>query len=184
MKEVHILLAGFVVETRRNAEEEALTDVICPDQPIGLACTMLGTASPTGARTITSARLVLVSAHALRATIRRKSAVGLTFLDFALAGLLRQTVDLCNLKLLSSVQRLAVFLLEMVDEPEMVPARFVLPYEKRFIAAKIGCSQENLSRAFAALRQVGVESKNGIVVIKDPGTLNTFAGLPAMPTPA
>jgi CRP/FNR family transcriptional activator FtrB len=115
---------------------------------------MLGTASPTGARTITSSRLVLISAHELRATIRRKPAVGLAFLDLALAGLPRQTVDLCNLKLPSSVQRLALFLLEMV------PARFVLPYEKRFIAAKIGCSQENLSRAFAALRQVGVETKN------------------------
>ena len=40
----------------------------------------------------------------------------------------------------------------------MNPARFVLPYEKCFIAAKIGCSQENLSRAFVTLRQVGVES--------------------------
>jgi hypothetical protein len=75
-----------------------------------------------------------------------------------------------------SVQREALFLLEMVDEPGMVPARFVLPYEKRFIAAKRGSSQENLSRAFAALRQVGVKSKNGIVVIKDPGTLSAFAG--------
>ena len=61
----------------------------------------------------------------------------------------------------------------------MRPARFVLPYEKRFLAAKIGCTQENLSRAFAALRLVGVESLRGAVVISDVVALWTFARLPA-----
>ncbi len=58
------------------------------------------------------------------------------------------------MKLRSSVQRLAAFLLGLVEDPEMNPARFVLPYEKRFLAARIGCTQENLSRAFAALRRL------------------------------
>jgi len=86
-------------------------------------------------------------------------------------------IELRNLKLRSSVQRLAAHLLGLVGNSETNPARFVLPYEKRFLAAKIGCSQENLSRAFAALRRVGVETKSSLVVIKDVAALQTFARL-------
>jgi hypothetical protein len=66
-------------------------------QPIGLACTMLGTAPPTGAQTITSSRLGPRLGARVACYDRPNPAVGLTFLDFALAGLPWQTVDLCNL---------------------------------------------------------------------------------------
>jgi hypothetical protein len=83
------------------------------------------------------------------------------------------------MKLRSSAQRLAAFLLRLADGTDVRPARFVLPYEKRFLAAKIGCTQENLSRAFAALRSVGVDSLRGAVVISDVEALRTFARLPS-----
>ena len=82
------------------------------------------------------------------------------------------------MKLRSSAQRLAAFLLRLAEDTDVRPARFVLPYEKRFLAAKIGCTQENLSRAFAALRPLGVESQRGAVVISDVEALRTFARLP------
>ena len=100
------------------------------------------------------------------------------FLDHALASMREQTLELCQMKLRSSVQRLAGFLLGLVEDPEMNPAQFVLPYEKRFLAARIGCTQENLSRAFAALRRLGVETQRGIVVLRDVPALRAFAGLP------
>jgi CRP-like cAMP-binding protein len=177
MAELNILLAGFLAETQGKNGEDALTDVIGPVRPIGFAPAMLGTASPTGARTITSARLIIIPAADLRAMIRAKPALALPFLDHALAGMREQTLELCSMKLRSSVQRLAGYLLGLVEDPEMSPARFVLPYEKRFLAARIGCTQENLSRAFAALRTRGVETQQGVVVLRDVPGLRAFAGL-------
>jgi CRP-like cAMP-binding protein len=177
MAELNILLAGFLAETQGKSGEDALTDVIGPVRPIGFAPAMLGTASPTGARTITSARLIIIPAADLRAMIRAKPALALPFLDHALAGMREQTLELCSMKLRSSVQRLAGYLLGLVEDPEMSPARFVLPYEKRFLAARIGCTQENLSRAFAALRTRGVETQQGVVVLRDVPGLRAFAGL-------
>ena len=98
--------------------------------------------------------------------IREEPELG-PFLDHALVSVREQTLELCQMKLRSSVQRLAAFLLGLVEDPAMNPARFVLPYEKRFLAARIGCTQENLSRAFAALRRLGVETQRGIVVLRD-----------------
>jgi hypothetical protein len=50
------------------------------------------------------------------------------------------------------VRRLALFLLGQIKNPETQPAQFALPYGSLYLAAKIGCTQENLSRAFANLR--------------------------------
>ncbi len=177
LEDLNILLAGLVTETHVQAGAAAPTDVIAPVRPLGFAAAMLGVASPTGARTITSARLVVIPAPVLRGMIRTRPALALPFLDHALGALCAQTQDLCELKLRSAVQRLAAFLLGLVEDPELSPARFVLPYEKRFLAARIGCSQENLSRAFAALRRLGVETQRGVVVLRDVPRLRAFAGL-------
>jgi CRP/FNR family transcriptional regulator, transcriptional activator FtrB len=177
LAELNILLSGFVAETHGRNDENAITDVIGPVGPIGFASAMLGTASPTGARTITSARIIVIPAAELRAMIRAKPALALSFLDHALAGICKQTLELCSMKLQSSVQRLAGFLLGLVDDPDISPARFVLPFEKRFLAAKIGCTKENLSRAFAALHSHGVETQQGVVVLRNVPGLRAFAGL-------
>ena len=176
LAELNILLSGFVAETHGGNDENAITDVIGPVGPIGFASAMLGKASPTGARTITSTRIIVIPAAELRAMIRAKPALALPFLDHALAGMRKQTLELCSMKLQSSVQRLAGFLLGLVDDPDISPARFVLPFEKRFLAAKIGCTKENLSRAFAALHSHGVETQQGVVVLRDVPRLRSFAG--------
>jgi CRP/FNR family transcriptional regulator, transcriptional activator FtrB len=176
LAEFNILLSGFVAETHGRNDENAITDVIGPVGPIGFASAMLGTASPTGARTITSTRIIVIPAAELRAMIWAKPALALPFLDHALAGMREQTLELCSMKLQSSVQRLAGFLLGLVDDPDISPARFVLPFEKRFLAAKIGCTKENLSRAFAALHSHGVETQQGVVVLRDVPRLRSFAG--------
>jgi len=175
--DLHIVLSGFVGETHGRNGETAIADVIGPGRPVGFAAAMLGAASPTGAKTITAARLVILPAAELRSMIRARPALAFPFFDHALAATREQTVELCAMKLRSSVQRLAAFLLGLVDDPTASPARFVLPYEKRFLAAKIGCTQENLSRAFAALRHHGVETQQGVVVLRDVPGLWAFAGL-------
>ena len=126
LAELNILLAGFVAETHGRTDEDAITDVIGPVGPIGFASAMLGAASPTGARTITSARIIVIPAAELRAMIRAKPALALPFLDHALAGMRAQTLELCAMKLRSSVQRLAGVLLGLVkdfgDQPGPVHA--------------------------------------------------------------
>jgi CRP/FNR family transcriptional activator FtrB len=176
LEELNILVSGFVAETRGRPGGDAFTDVIGPTRPLGFAAAMRGTDSPNGARTMTSVRLVVIPAKELRAVVREKPDLALPFLDHALVALHEQGLELRNMKLRSSVQRLADYLLGLAGDAETNPARFVLPYEKRFLAAKIGCSQENLSRAFAALRKLGVETKSSLVVIKDVAALRAFAG--------
>ena len=180
--ELNVLIAGYVVATQVQPDEvELLTDVLAPVTPLCLSAAALGRPAVVGIRTVTSARLVVVPAAELRALIRTEPSLSLPLLNHALGSLDDSTREACQLKLRSSAQRLAAYLLRLVPETEMVPPRFVLPYEKRLLAAKIGCSQENLSRAFAALRQFGVETQRGVVVLKDLERLQTFAKLSPRP---
>ena len=88
------------------------------------------------------------------------------------------TIECQELKLRPSAQRLARYLAVLAEGIELNPARFMLPFEKRFLAGKIGCSQETLSRAFAQLRSHGVKtSARGAVFIQDTEKLRAYAEL-------
>jgi CRP-like cAMP-binding protein len=172
------LLAGFVLKTCVWSNEQVPVDVISPVKPVGFASAMLECASPMSAKTITSARLIIIPAHTLRTMIRARGGPVLKFFDHALARLVEQQSEICNLKLRTATQRLAIFLLGQIDQPEMQSARLTLPYERSHLAAKIGCSQEHLSRAFGVLRTVGVVTERGVLIVRDVSALRTFAGLP------
>ena len=179
LDELTFLLSGRAVAVSSHPSGgEALTDVLLPVQPLCLSAVLLGQPAPFGARTVTSARLIILPAAELLAMVRSEPALALPFLDHALIEIQQLTLTICDLKLRSSPQRLAEYLLGLVDASELTPARFVLPFEKRLLAARIGCSQENLSRAFAALRRFGVQTQRGAVVLPDVASLKAFCGLP------
>jgi CRP/FNR family transcriptional activator FtrB len=178
LEHLHILISGFVamMHAARGKEDVAI-DVVGPPAPLCLASAILGLPTAAGARTVSAARLVLVPVSEVIAMLSNEQGMGAAILDFALHDLHSLTTELSDLKTRSSIQRLASFLLGRVTEGDVNPGRFVLPYEKRFVAAKIGCSQENLSRAFAALRRVGVETKGSVVVLRDVSALRALAGI-------
>jgi CRP/FNR family transcriptional regulator, transcriptional activator FtrB len=180
LSELHLLLAGQVGATSPHAGDiDALVDVLLPVRPLCLPAVLLGLPAPTGAQTLTSGRLVTLSADRLRKIVGNDPGSAQPFLDYALREVQEQALAINALKLRSSSQRLAEYLLGLVRDTGENPARFVLPFEKRLLAARIGCSQENLSRAFAALRRFGVETQRGVVIVRDVQGLRTFASAPS-----
>ncbi len=83
--------------------------------------------------------------------------------------------QVCDLKLRTTAQRLGCYLLDLAGERDENIANFRLPFDKRLLAARLGCRQENLSRAFAALREVGVETHGSRVILHDIRRLHDYA---------
>lgn len=75
-----------------------------------------------------------------------------------------------SLKSHSADQRLARFLLSLCPT-EAEHRRFRLPYDKRLIAARLGVTQETLSRAFARLREFGVRTETREVFVESASRL-------------
>ncbi|OJW26798.1 MAG: hypothetical protein BGO51_03100 [Rhodospirillales bacterium 69-11] len=172
---LHILLSGFAVETQERLGRSVATDVVGPFCPIQLAQTLAGTPAKTRVKTITSARIVLLQALELRSLVQQQEELLRTMFTHTLRAVEFTAEQLRHIKLTSAVQRLAQFLLARMDLSAGPPGRIILPYEKRYLAGKLGCSQETLSRAFAALRKLGVASKGSVVVVKDAVSLEGLA---------
>jgi CRP/FNR family transcriptional activator FtrB len=177
LEELNILVSGYAITTRSRLDGDAAVGVVEPVRPVALPAALHGGPAPMGAHTVTSARLIVIAAPELRAMIRTVPVLRSSFFDHAIDDLQEVTRENCQLKLLTSTQRLAGYLLSLVTEPEVSPARFVLPFEKRFLAAKLGCSPIHLSRAFADLQSIGVNTRAGAVVIQEVATLREYAGL-------
>jgi CRP-like cAMP-binding protein len=175
LQELTILTTGFATDTIDESSGEAFTDVRSPITLIGFASALLGVPASAGAKTISSSRLIIIPATPLRQMIQARPQLGLALLEHTLGAGQQLSKELTQLKLRSSAQRLAGFLLGLVVDPDTTPAQFILPFEKQFLAAKIGCSQENLSRAFASLRRVGVETERSFVILRDIVALKAFA---------
>ena len=80
-----------------------------------------------------------------------------------------------DLKLRTAAQRLGCYLLARVKDGEARRADFRLPFDKGLLAARLGCRQENLSRAFATLRAYGVETHGSRVILHDIPRLKALA---------
>lgn len=94
-------------------------------------------------------------------------------LSGSLRGLLAQ---LTELKLKTTAQRLAMFLLQLAGRDDG-PAAVDLPYSKRVIALKLGMTPETLSRALAKLEPLGVRAEGrGRIVIADCAPLADLCG--------
>lgn len=74
----------------------------------------------------------------------------------------------------STVERLAAFLLKLA-EGRSAPVRLALPLDKTLVAARLGMQPETLSRAFAKLRRLGVETNGPEVYIRDLDALRSLA---------
>ncbi len=127
------------------------------------------------ATTITETQVLMIRAPALRALIRTEPEIALALLgtvarDFR--GMVRQVRDL---KLRTATQRLGCYLLALVSDPEATSARLRLPFDKALLAGRLGCRQDSLSRAFAMLRDFGVETHGAAVNLHEIPRLKAYA---------
>ena len=175
LSEFHYLLSGQICATRPHPEEDELVDVLLPVRPLYLPAVLLQLPAPFSAHTLTAGHLITLSASRLGEMISNEPRLARPFFEYALRQTHEQALEISDLKLRSSPQRLASYLLDLVTDPEEKPARFVLPIMKEALAAKIGCRPENLSRAFAALRRIGVQTHQSAVVVHDVPALRAVA---------
>jgi CRP/FNR family transcriptional regulator, transcriptional activator FtrB len=154
----------------------AVIDVVRPVAGITVAGAVLGEAYPITAQALAPSRVLEVRATPLRHLSQQKPLLAIELMR----GMARETASavwqIVDLKTRKAAQRLGNYLLTLVEDPEAVTAEFRLPFQKGILAAKLGCRQENLSRAFASLRQLGVETHGLHVRLSDIPRLQAFSG--------
>jgi CRP/FNR family transcriptional activator FtrB len=173
---LYYLLDGQVaLSTTAPDGSTAVVEVLQPGQDFVLASVMSSQPYLQSAHVVQRARLLAIKATPLRGIVEREPELALALLrsmsvDFR--NLVRQIRDL---KVRTTAQRLGAYLLALVPDLKAPEAQFRLPFEKGLLAARLGCRQENLSRAFATLREMGVETHGARVMLRDIPRLTAYA---------
>jgi CRP/FNR family transcriptional regulator, transcriptional activator FtrB len=165
-------LAGF--STAANGTT-AVVEVIRTGETLGLAALLARLPRLMGVRAVTPSRLLSINADGLLALVEQEPSL-VTALLRAEANEFRALVrQVCDLKLRTTAQRLGCYLLSLSTEHQANATAMRLPFDKRLLAARLGCRQENLSRAFAALRGFGVETHGARVILHDIAKLTAYS---------
>jgi len=175
-KHLFILLEGQVVLS--NTAPDGTTAVVEVVQPGGhfiLATLLAQLPLLLTAQATTDSRLVAVDADALMRLMRAEPSIAAAIMRAEALDFSAMVRQVCDLKLRTTAQRLGCYLLELSDAKAENSVALRLPYDKRLLAARLGCRQENLSRAFAALRNFGVETHGARVVLHDIQSLRAYS---------
>ena len=165
-------LAGF--STSANGTT-AVVEVIRAGETLGLATLLARLPRLMGVRTVTASRLLSIDAEGLLALVEQEPSLVTALLRAEASEFHALVRQVCDLKLRTTAQRLGCYLLSLSTEAKANTTAMRLPFDKRLLAARLGCRQENLSRAFAALRGFGVETHGARVILHDIAKLRAYS---------
>ncbi|BAE50201.1 Crp/Fnr family transcriptional regulator [Paramagnetospirillum magneticum] len=147
---------------------------LCAGDTAGEEAVLTGTPHGATARASGPVTLLALPAGTLMAYLETHFEVAIAMIS-AMAGHLREQVrEITELKMQSTAERLASYLLALAGE---ATGRAVvrLPFEKRHLADHLGMDPATLSRAFAKLRDKGVvASRTDKVEIADVAELRIY----------
>lgn len=176
---LHVVLSGGVGLFGEGPREEVLVEFFGPGDSFILPAVMLDASYLMTARILEDARILMWPAAAFRAQVRANGTLahGAALL---LSGYWRSLIgQIKDLKLLSAIERLSAFLLALAP-PDTGPVTVTLPGGRRLVAGRLGVTPQSLSRAFAALRPLGVSGSGREVSIVDPARLRNFGATRAL----
>jgi CRP/FNR family transcriptional activator FtrB len=173
---LHVLLEGQVALSSRAADgTTALVEVLHPIDHFVMASVLTRLPYLMTAQTVTQCRLLAIDAGGLLDLVEREASLANALLRSVSREFRTMVRQVRDLKLRTAAQRLGCYLLARVKDGEAVKADFRLPFDKGLLAARLGCRQENLSRAFASLRAYGVETHGARVILHDIPRLKALA---------
>lgn len=171
---LHIVVEGQVEIFAEYRGRHTTINILGPGECFILAAVFLDKVYLKSARALTPVRLLLLPAAAVR-TVFASDPVFAHRLGAELARGYRTLVkEVTNLKLRTSLERLANWILLQSNENGPA-ASFAFPFDKKTLAAKLGVTPEVLSRNFASLVPYGVIVNGKSVIVKDRSLLENFA---------
>jgi len=175
---LHVVVEGLVELGASHAGRETTLSFVRPYGTFILAAVLEDKVYLQGARTLERSRVLLVPAVAVRRAMLQDAGF-MTAIVEELATAYRNTVkELKNQKLRTAAERLANWLLRQHAQQDDA-GEVTISVEKRVLAARLGMTPENLSRAFATLGPYGVAVQGPKVLLHDIESLTRLA----KPTP-
>ncbi|GAB4233732.1 MAG: transcriptional activator FtrB [Kiloniellaceae bacterium] len=171
---LYIMVEGAAELFAANNGRETSIEIVRPVSTFILAAVLRDAVYLMSGRTIENAQILMVPAENVRTLFARDHVFARAVVR-ELSGRYRAVVkSLKNHKLRNAVERLANCLLRSHAE-QGGSGSLTLQVDKRTLAALLGMTPENLSRAFATLKPYGVEVNGREIRLNDLNALTTLA---------
>ncbi|MBO6562739.1 MAG: cyclic nucleotide-binding domain-containing protein [Nisaea sp.] len=171
---LYIVIEGSVELYAKSNGREATMSIVRPVGTLILAAVLKDAVYLMSARTREKSKILLIPSEDIRAAFRQDNDFARAIvveLATAYRGIVKEYKDL---KLRSSVERLANRLLRF-HEDQGGNGSVELPDDKKILASQLGMTPENLSRAFNTLKPYGVEVDGALVRLTDLSSLRRLA---------
>ncbi|MBS0244391.1 MAG: cyclic nucleotide-binding domain-containing protein [Proteobacteria bacterium] len=171
---LHVVIDGQVEVFASYQDRETTVSVVGPGNCFITAAVVLDRVYLKSARTLTSARVLLIPANSVRQCFERDAAFARSLARDLALGYRSVVKELKNQKLRSGIERLANWLLVAHAEAGGA-ANFKLPFEKKVLASRLGLAPEVLSRAFGTLARYDVSVVGATIEVRDLEALRRLA---------
>lgn len=176
---LYALLEGTVEVLSGLDEQETVIDVVGPGSVLLLACAVAAMPYIASARTLSPARILALPASAVRELFDGEKGFARSVAGELSRSSCRMLLDLKSLKVRTSIERLADWLISAADGQGNGKSEFRLPFGKRTLASRLGMTPECLSRSLRSLGAHGVRVRGREVTVVDRAALVAFAGVAA-----
>ncbi|MFV0386034.1 Crp/Fnr family transcriptional regulator [Paracoccus sp. (in: a-proteobacteria)] len=174
-RSVFIVISGAIKLIRMTPSgNEAVVAIIGRGRSFAEAMVLRGAPYPVTAEAITGGTLLLIDGRRLRQFLLENPEFAIDLLASTFVHLQSLVEQIEKLKAHTGIERLAEFLTSLADRDDG-PCEVRLPYNKRLVAGHLGMQPESLSRAFAKLRNHGVETDTNRAIIADIAALRALA---------
>lgn len=171
---LHVILSGSAALTSSWNGRDTTMATVRPVSTFILAATINDAVYLMSAKTLEKSRVALIPSEDVREIFQIDHAFARAIVT-ELAQCYRSVVKAQkDLKLRTSLERLANYLLRQQTLAGGAPT-FDLTIEKRKLAAFLGMTPENLSRAFKALKPYGVDVDGAEITLRDREDLGRLA---------
>ncbi len=171
---IYIVADGWVKLYRiAPSGTEAVVGVFTRGASFGEAVAFRHDTYPVAAEAVTDCTLIRIEADSLLRQIRDNPEVAISMLTATYAHLHALVGQVEALKAQTGAQRVAEFLLELAP-CDSGTCEVTLPYDKVLIAGRLGMKPESLSRAFARLKEQGVNVRQNVARIDDIDALRDY----------
>lgn len=171
---LYVVMEGGVELYASNRERETTMGVVRPVTTFILAAVFTDSVFLMSARTITKSRILMIPAENVRGAFEEDPAFARATVRELAAGYRTMVKAQKDLKLRTAVERLANYLLRE-ERAQGGTGGLELRFDKRTLAALLGMTPENLSRAFGTLKAYDVQVEASKITLNDKESLNRMA---------
>jgi CRP/FNR family transcriptional regulator, transcriptional activator FtrB len=172
----YALLEGTVEVLSGLDDQETVIDVVEQGSALLLACVVTAIPYIASVRTLSAARILAMPAAAVRDLFDGDRTFARSVAGELSRSSCRMILDLKSLKVRTSIERLADWLIDAADQTNG-NGEFRLPFRKRTLASRLGMTPECLSRSLRSLSAHGVRMRGREVILADRAALAAFAGI-------